>query len=135
MEYTSKQFNKGRCYNSMHHINPLSLYSTATQNHLHWVLTQFCVGYTNIPTCWYLFFSMPNLKIASPPTATPNASQWNIGCVGSPTQNFCIGHVHFMLFVLISFALVTQREPSLQWNMDFRPRRFLFCMLYFPMIF
>ena len=38
----------------------------------------------------------------------PNASQWNIGSVGSPTQNFRIGHVHFMFFVLISFALVTQ---------------------------
>ena len=25
-----------------------------------------------------------------------------------------------MLFVLISFALVTQCEPSLQWNMGFR---------------
>ena len=34
-------------------------------------------------------------------------------------QNFRVGHVPFMLFVLISFALVTQREPSLQWNMGF----------------
>ena len=59
------------------------------------------------------------MKFALPPRQNPNASQWNIGCVGSSTQNFRIGHVHFMLFVLISFALVTQREPSLQWNMDF----------------
>ena len=41
----------------------------------------------------------------------PNASQWNI--------DFRIGHVNFMLFVLILFLLVTQREPSLQWNMGF----------------
>ena len=56
-----------------------------------------------------------NFKICVTPNADPNASLWNIGCVGS--QNFRIGHVHFMLFVLISFALGTQRKPSLQWNM------------------
>ena len=28
-------------------------------------------------------------------------------------------HVDFMLFVLISCALVTQHKPSLQWNMGF----------------
>ena len=48
---------------------------------------------------------------------TPNEI---IGCVGSPTQNLCSGHVYFMLFVLISFALLTQREPSLQGNMGLR---------------
>ena len=31
-------------------------------------------------------------------------------------DNLCVGHVDFMLFVLISFALDNQREPSLQWN-------------------
>ena len=30
-----------------------------------------------------------------------------------------VGDVHFMLFVLISFALGSQRKPSLQWNMGF----------------
>ena len=53
-----------------------------------------------IPTCWYLEmlkFALPStqmLKFALPQTPTPNASQWNIGCVGSPTQNFSVGHVH-----------------------------------------
>ena len=61
--------------------------------------------------CWYL----KTLKFAFHPT--PNVSQWNVGCVGSSTQKFRVGLVHFMLFVLISFTLVTQREPSLQWNM------------------
>ena len=42
------------------------------------------------------------------------------GIVGSLTQTFRVGHVHFMLFVLISFVLGTQREPSLQWNMGWR---------------
>ena len=36
---------------------------------------------------------------------TPNASKWNIGSVGSPRVGALIGHVHFMFFVLISFAL------------------------------
>ena len=40
----------------------------------------------------------------------PNASQWNIGCVWFQTQNSCVGHVHFILFVSISFALGGQRK-------------------------
>ena len=52
-----------------------------------------------IPTCWYLKmpkFALPptpTLKFALPPTGNPNAS---IGCVGSPTQNFCAGHVDWV---------------------------------------
>ena len=30
-----------------------------------------------------------------------------------------VGHVHFMFFVLISFAFGSQSEPSFQWNMGF----------------
>ena len=30
-----------------------------------------------------------------------------------------IGHVHFMFFVLISFAFCSQRKPSFRWNMGF----------------
>ena len=58
-----------------------------------------------IPTCWYLktlkfaFLPTPNLKIALPPTPTPNASQWYIGCIGSPTQISRVGHVHFFFFL------------------------------------
>ena len=44
---------------------------------------------------------------------TPNASQWNIGCVGSQTQISQIGHVHSSFFVLISFTL----GPVFHWNM------------------
>ena len=47
-------------------------------------------------------------------------SQWNIGGGGSPTQNFCVGHVDFMLFLSISFALGSQREPHFQWNMGYK---------------
>ena len=61
-----------------------------------------------IPTCWFLktlkfaFAPTQTLKFALPPTPTPNASRWNIGGVGSPTQGAGIGHVHLMFFVLIS---------------------------------
>ena len=66
-----------------------------------------------IQTCWdlkTLKFALPptpNLKLALPPTPTPNASQWNIGCVESPMQNFCIGHV--LLFFGDDFIRVGSR--------------------------
>ena len=66
-----------------------------------------------ILTCWYLKM----LKFAFPPTQNPNASQWNIGCVGSLALGLCVGHVHFIFFVLISFALGSRRKRSFQWNM------------------
>ena len=50
------------------------------------------------------------LKFALAPTRTPNTSQWNIGGVGSSGIGARVGHVHFMLFVSILFALGTQRE-------------------------
>ena len=61
---------------------------------------------------------MRNIKYALPPMQNPNTSQWNYSLIGSPTQNVRVGHVH-LLFVLISFALGNQREPSLLWNMGF----------------
>ena len=41
-----------------------------------------------IPTCWYIL-GLPNAKICSSPAPTPDASQWDIGGVGSSV----IGHV------------------------------------------
>ena len=66
-----------------------------------------------------------NAKICITPNAntdiciTPNASRWNIGGVWSPMRGAGVGHVHFMFFVLISFVLGSQREPSFQWNVGF----------------
>ena len=57
-----------------------------------------------IPTCWYL----RKLKFVLPPTQTPNASQWNIVCVGCPGVGSRVGHVHLIFFVSISFALGSQ---------------------------
>ena len=65
-----------------------------------------------VPTCWYLkmlkFALHPTriLKFAFPPTRNPNASQWNIGCVGSQTQISRVGHVHFMFFC-VNFICVS----------------------------
>ena len=67
-----------------------------------------------LPNAFYL---TGNLKFAFYPTRNPNASQWNIGCVGSLALGLCIGHVHFIFFVLISFALGSRRKHSFQWNM------------------
>ena len=47
--------------------------------------------------------------------------QWNIGSVGLQTQNSCVGPVHLMLFMSISFAFGSQRKRSFQWNMGFSP--------------
>ena len=66
-----------------------------------------------IPTCWYLKtlrFALPptqNIKVALPTKQNPNASQWNIGCVGYPTQN--VGHtvcsgIWALVFVAILLA-------------------------------
>ena len=107
-----------------------SLYSTRTQNPSHWdshwgiVQTRnFALG---IQTCWYLKtlkFALPPTRIltfALPPTRNPNASQLNIGCVGSQTQISRDGHVRFMFFVSISFAFGNQRKPSFWWNMGYK---------------
>ena len=47
-------------------------------------------------------------------------SQWNISCVGSLALGLCVGHVHFLFFVLILFALGSRRKRSFQWNMGLR---------------
>ena len=54
----------------------------------------------------------PNLNFALPPTPTPNASQWNIGGVGSSV----VGHVYFMYLSFIfhvvcaSFSALAMRK-------------------------
>ena len=55
------------------------------------------------------------VKPPTPNLNLPNPSQWNIGCVGCLALGLCIWHVHFIFFVLISFA----SDPVFQWNMGF----------------
>ena len=99
-------------------IEIYSLYSTATQNPSRWGFAlgkpptrEVCGENTNM-----LVFKKPaeptrTLKFVLPPTRTPNAKRWNIGRVGSSRVGARVGHVHFMIFVLTSFALGTQRKP------------------------
>ena len=77
-------------------------------------MPEFCVGDTN------MLVSCSQRKFASSPTPTPDASQWNIGGVGPSGVGAGVGHVHFMFFVLISFAFCSQHKPSFQWNMGLK---------------
>ena len=92
----------------------------------HWLghpTPQFCVTYTNMLVSKNAKICItPNVtaKIRVTQTPTLNTSRWNIGGVGSPTQNSGIGHVDFMLFVSFSLALGSQRGHNFQWNMDLR---------------
>ena len=58
----------------------------------------------------------PNLKFALPPTRKPNASQWNIGCVGSQTQISRVGHVHFIFFGVDFICIGYPTQTRFQWN-------------------
>ena len=79
-----------------------------------------------IPTCWYLKtlkFALPPTQIitfALPPMQTPNASKWNIVCVQFPGIGSHVGHVHFILFASISFALGSQCPVEYGLNMGKR---------------
>ena len=55
-------------------------------------------------------FALGDANFSRHPTQNPNASQWNIGCVGSQTQISRIGHVHFLFFGV----------DFIQWNMGFK---------------
>ena len=75
-----------------------------------WVLALgLCVGHVHF--IFFLLISCPTQTRFSveyglkTPTRNPNSSQCNISCVGSQTQISRVGHVHFIFFVLISFAL------------------------------
>ena len=58
-----------------------------------------------------------NANICVTPNANPQATRWNIGGIGSPMRGAGVGHVDFMLFVSISFVLVSQCKLTFQWNM------------------
>ena len=80
-----------------------------------------------IPTCWYLktradpqFTQRDPLYTQRDHLSTccdPNATRRNIGRVGSSRIGACVGHVDFMLFVSISFALGSKRKRNFRWNM------------------
>ena len=96
----------------------LNLYSTSTRKHSHWAVALGNIPNTQRdgPSSWYL----KTLKFALSPTQTPNANRWNIVYADPLAFGPRVGHVHFMLFVSISFALGTQHKPVFEWNMGFR---------------
>ena len=66
----------------------------------------------------------PNAKPCGPNAkhGGPNMSQWNILHVGSLGIGACVGHVDFMLFLSISFALEGQQKRNFWWNMGLFPQ-------------
>ena len=83
-----------------------------------------------IPPCWYLKTrKSPTryLKFVLPPMPNPNASQRNIGCVGSQTQISRIGHVHSMFFCVDFICVGYPTQTRFQWNMDLR--RHVLCQM------
>ena len=59
----------------------------------------------------------------------PNASQWNIGRVGSPDIGARVGHVHFMLFVSISFGFGSKREREFPVEYWLKPTTDKCCLM------
>ena len=117
---------------------PLSLYSTRTQNYWRWVLlrrlTQKIVLLRyltqKIPTCWYfwrwvrhIFCVLPDAKPKSCvlPDANPRRQPVEYRWRWVLALGLCVGHVHFIFFVLISFAFCSRRKPVFRWNMGFKP--------------
>ena len=70
-----------------------------------WVGVGHCTRRQNfaLPNAKYsnmlVYFALDDAYFSRHPTQNPNASQSNIGCVGSQTQISCVGHVHFFLFL------------------------------------
>ena len=52
--------------------------------------------------------------------ASPTQADGILVALGPLALSPRVGHVHFMLFVSISFALGTQRKPVFEWNMGLR---------------
>ena len=92
-----------------------SLYFTTTQNHSLWGLVLVKIPNATILRWRYQHVDIQkaNIKLGG-----PNASQFNIGCIGSRGVGFCVVHVHFMLFVSISFVLGNQFPVEYGLNVD-----------------
>ena len=82
-------------------------------------MPHFCLGDTNMLVSENAKTPNAKPKICNLPDAKPKRKPVEYRLRWVPTQNSGVGHVHFMFFVLISFALGSQREPSFQWNMGF----------------
>ena len=66
---------------------------------------EFCVGDTNMLVSWSQRNPTQNLKFAFYPTLNPNASQWNIGCVGSQRKMLALA-MYISCFFCVYFICV-----------------------------
>ena len=126
----------------------VSLYSTATQNTWHWGLVLgnapdariLCWEYQHVgilePTRTLSVFYptrftrriLPDAKpkICVLPDAKPKCKLVEYRLRWVPGVGSLCWHVHFIFFVLISFALGSRRKRSFQWNMGFKA--WYYCM-------
>ena len=65
------------------------------------MLVFFALGNAN----FFAFYPTRNLKVALYPMQNPDASQWNIGCVGSQRKILALAMYISLFFVSISFEL------------------------------
>ena len=108
-----------------------SLYSTATRNLSCWALKmvytpnatilRYLYQHVGIQKAWQTQ-RKPQFTKRNPllPNATPNASRWNIGHVGSP----CVGHVHFMFLCQFHSRWVASMNSISGgiWALNFRSK-------------
>ena len=90
----------------------LSLYSTATQNHSHWVLALAWIpnATQNIPTCWYIL-ALPNTKICVTPDANPRRQSVEYRWHWVPNAKFshwaCTFHIVYVNFICVGHPTQT----------------------------
>ena len=92
------------------------------------MLVFLSLGDANLPCGHVHFIFCVQISYALATQREPHF-QWNIGGVGSPTQNFRVGHVHFMLFMS-----GTQRKLVFQWNMGFNFFNYCLCCVSYNII-
>ena len=86
-----------------------SLYSTAMQNTWRRGLA---LGNASDARIWrWIFWRYLTLKFASPPTPTPDVSQWNIGCVGSQRKMLALAMYISGFLCRFQLRLVPNANP------------------------
>ena len=72
---------------------------------------EFCVGDTNMLVSWNQRNPTQNLQFAFYPTRNPNASQWNIGCVGSQRKMLALAMYISCFLCIFHLRLVPKANP------------------------
>ena len=100
----------------------ISLYSTATQNTWRRGLALGNAPDGRILRWRYqhvgIFWRYLTLKFAFSPTPTPDASQWNIGCIWSQ-RNILALAMYISCFLCRFHLCLVPNAPHFQWNMGY----------------